>query len=65
VLGRRLAQRLRRVLVREARPEAEPAQPVPGEPRHVRALLRVVTELQPGGQQQLATGEPRGGVLEL
>ena len=36
-----------------------------GEPADVGALLRVVAELQPGGEQQLAAREPRRRVHEL
>ena len=53
------------VLVREAGAEPEPGQPVAGEPRDVLALRLGPFELQAGGQQQLAAGQPRRRVDEL
>ena len=47
---------------RESDAEAEPAQPVLDEPLDVGAL---VVELQAGGQQQLAAGEPWRRIGEL
>ena len=52
----------RHAFVREADAEAEPGQPVLDEPRDVGPL---VAELQPGGQQQLAAGQPRRRIGEL
>ena len=65
VLGGRLAQRLRDVLVPEPGAEPEPGQPVLGEPRDVGALHLVIGQLQAGGEQQLAAGQPRRRVQQL
>ena len=64
-LGGRLAQRLGHLLVREPGAEPEPREPVPGEQLHERALAVGVEQPHPGGQEQLAAGQPRRRVLEL
>ena len=64
LLGGR-GERLGHRLVREPGAEAQAGQLVAGEPRDVLALAIGVGQLHPGGQQQLAAGEPRRRVLQL
>jgi hypothetical protein len=64
-LGGGLNQRLGHLLVAEADAEAEAREAVVGQPRDVAALLVGRRQRQPGGEQQLTTGEPRGRVREL
>ena len=58
-------ERLRQSLVAEAGAEAEPGEVAVGEDADEGALLGGVVERDPGGQHQLAAGEPRRRVLEL
>ena len=58
-------QRFRQLLVAEAGAEAEPGEVAVGEQADEGALLGGAVERDPGGQHQLAAGEPRGRVLEL
>ncbi len=51
--------------VGEAGAEPEPGQPVAGQPRDVLALRLGPFELQTGGQQQLAAGQPRRRIDDL
>ena len=61
-----LDERRRHRLVAEAEPEAQPGQPVTGEPADVGALLgRVGADPEPGRQEELAAFEPRRRVGEL
>ena len=62
---RLLDQRFRQLVVVEAGAEAEAGEVVVGEQADEGALFGRGAERDPGGQHQLATGEPRGRVLQL
>src|SRR6185312_3698549 len=58
-------QRLRHLLVVEAGAEAEPGEVVVGEQFDEGPLLGGAVQRDPGGQHQLAAGEPRRRVFQL
>jgi hypothetical protein len=64
-LARGLEQRLGDLLVREAGAEAEARQSMVGQRGDVLALALRAVEGDAGGEQKLATGQPRRGVDEL